>query len=401
MVKVATLDSNTPVIALVDVDKTTLSTLAVCNFGDNGILFFKNGMDLFSTWEKQKLNVSAVISQGEIMGGNGISLLQALLEKGFPKVPFLLISNNPTPNTIQIALQTGIAEIFKLPLKSHLLEKRILFLITHWKSLQKKEDSNDYKPYKIPAIKRAFDLFFAGGALLCLLPLFLIVYLLVKLESKGPAFYYSLRVGTSYKVFRFYKFRSMYVNADKRLKDLKHLNQYDQNAGAATEEETVKNDITLLCDDCKKAGKQCQAPFYADNHSWCEKQYDKTAKSSSTFFKLKDDPRITRVGKFLRNTSIDELPQLWNVIIGDMSIVGNRPLPLYEAEKLTTDKYSLRFIAPAGITGLWQVEKRGKGEMSEEERMMLDNTYAENHSFKNDIKLILKTIPALFQKENV
>jgi lipopolysaccharide/colanic/teichoic acid biosynthesis glycosyltransferase len=84
-----------------------------------------------------------------------------------------------------------------------------------------------------------------------------------------------------------------------------------------------------------------------------------------------------------------------------MSLVGNRPLPLYEAEKLTTDKYALRFLAPAGLTGLWQVEKRGKGKMSEEERLMLDNTYAENHSFWYDIKLILKTIPALLQKENV
>lgn len=107
------------------------------------------------------------------------------------------------------------------------------------------------------------------------------------------------------------------------------------------------------------------------------------------------------MGKFIRNTSIDELPQLWNVIIGDMSIVGNRPLPLYEAEKLTSDRYALRFLAPAGITGLWQVEKRGKGEMSEDERLMLDNKYAENHSFVNDIRLILKTIPALFQSENV
>ena len=135
----------------------------------------------------------------------------------------------------------------------------------------------------------------------------------------------------------------------------------------------------------------------------CEKDYRETQKnkSGSAFFKLKDDPRITKIGHFIRNTSIDELPQLWNVIIGDMSIVGNRPLPLYEAEKITTDKYALRFLAPAGITGLWQVEKRGKGSMSEEERLLLDNVYAKNHSFLNDIKLICKTIPALFQKENV
>jgi lipopolysaccharide/colanic/teichoic acid biosynthesis glycosyltransferase len=85
-----------------------------------------------------------------------------------------------------------------------------------------------------------------------------------------------------------------------------------------------------------------------------------------------------------------------------MSIVGNRPLPLYEAEKITTDQFALRFAAPAGITGLWQVTKRGKGgSMSEEERMELDNDYAKDYSFGRDIKLILKTVPALFQKENV
>eukprot|EP01136_Pigoraptor_vietnamica_P014326 Opistho-1_new@56395 len=121
----------------------------------------------------------------------------------------------------------------------------------------------------------------------------------------------------------------------------------------------------------------------------------------AAFIKIKDDPRITKVGKFIRNTSMDELPQLWNVFIGDMSIVGNRPLPLYEAEKITSDKYALRFMAPAGITGLWQVEKRGRGEMSEEERLNLDNNYAKTHSFLNDIRLILRTIPALFQSENV
>jgi lipopolysaccharide/colanic/teichoic acid biosynthesis glycosyltransferase len=192
----------------------------------------------------------------------------------------------------------------------------------------------------------------------------------------------------------------MYVNADKRLKDLKHLNQYDIDAG--TNEKTVATDAISLCSDCISYGK-CQFPLYADKIRWCEKQYvgSRKSNSGSAFFKIKDDPRITKVGNVIRNLSIDELPQLWNVFIGNMSIVGNRPLPLYEAEKLTTDKYALRFAAPAGITGLWQVEKRGKGDMSEEERLMLDNTYAQNHSMANDLKLIFKTIPALLQKENV
>ena len=136
----------------------------------------------------------------------------------------------------------------------------------------------------------------------------------------------------------------------------------------------------------------------------CEKIFAdyKRVKENFKFIKIENDPRTTRFGKFMRNTSIDELPQLINVLKGDMSIVGNRPLPLYEAEKLTTDQFALRFMAPAGITGLWQVTNRGlSGHMSVEERMELDNEYAKNSSFLYDIKIILRTIPALFQKENV
>ena len=151
--------------------------------------------------------------------------------------------------------------------------------------------------------------------------------------------------------------------------------------------------------------------MYLDTHQICDYWFNvqkiEAAKNNSTFVKIVDDPRVTKVGKFIRNTSIDELPQLINVIKGDMSIVGNRPLPVYEAEMLTADALSKRFLAPPGITGLWQVELRGKGgKMSEEERMRLDSEYADhfkgdNFSFWYDIKLILRTIPALLQKGSV
>lgn len=109
---------------------------------------------------------------------------------------------------------------------------------------------------------------------------------------------------------------------------------------------------------------------------------------------------MTKVGRILRKYSIDELPQLFNTLFGDMSIVGNRPLPLYEAEMLTTDDSVERFMAPAGITGLWQVEKRGdNGSMSDQERINFDIDYAKNYSVWMDVKILFKTFSAFIQKQ--
>lgn len=209
---------------------------------------------------------------------------------------------------------------------------------------------DDVPQIKLWSLKRAFDILVSASVLLMVSPLLLLIALIIKLESRGPIFYISKRAGTGYKIFNFYKFRSMRVGADKELQRLAHLNQYGSN---------------------------------------------------NAFFKIKNDPRITKFGQFLRNTSLDEIPQLFNVLIGDMSLVGNRPLPLYEAEKLTKDQIAWRFLAPAGITGLWQITKRGKDDMSEEERIALDMEYAMKNSFWLDIKIMLKTIPALLQKEKV
>jgi len=392
---------NKKLIALVGFDDTATAIVNTLNFGDRELAHYKNGLELVAAWQNEPSAVVAVVCNSEIMAPSGLALVEALKNKGLPSVPFFLIVNHLNKNLIKLALTSGVADVFKQPINAEHIQEKINFLVDNWAQLKGNLQNTTPKVKKIELSKRIFDLVFAGGVLLFLSPFFLIIYLLIKLESKGPAFYYSLRVGTGYKVFRFYKFRSMYVNADQRIKDLQHLNQYNIDAGNEPKEtETATHQF--LCDACQSYGK-CQYPLYADNVNWCEKdfRFNKQTAAGSAFFKIKNDPRITKIGGFIRNTSIDELPQLWNVIIGDMSIVGNRPLPLYEAEKLTTDKYVLRFSAPAGITGLWQVEKRGKGDMSEDERLMLDNTYAQNHSFKNDIKLILKTIPALLQKEDV
>jgi lipopolysaccharide/colanic/teichoic acid biosynthesis glycosyltransferase len=202
----------------------------------------------------------------------------------------------------------------------------------------------------MPVFKRAFDIVFSTVLLIILSPLFLVIAILIKLESKGPVFYVSHRAGSGYKIFKFYKFRTMKLNAEKDLEKLLPLNKY---------------------------------------HGWREDDF--------LFFKIDKDPRVTKFGNILRKTCLDELPQLINVLIGDMSMVGNRPLPLYEAERLTKDQFAKRFLAPAGITGLWQISKRDSSDFQEDYRMDLDLKYANQSSFWFDIKIIIKTIPIIFQ----
>ncbi len=202
-------------------------------------------------------------------------------------------------------------------------------------------------------LKRTFDILVSITALLLLTPLFILIALAIRIESKGPIFYISKRAGRGYKIFDFYKFRTMFAGADLRINELSHLNQY--------------------------AESKAEGP---------------------SFFKINNDPRVTRVGLFLRNSSLDELPQLLNVLLGDMSLVGNRPLPLYEAATLTTDLSAQRFLAPAGMTGLWQIKKRGRGDMSVEERINLDIDYANNYSFMYDLWIMANTPSALIQKSS-
>ena len=170
-------------------------------------------------------------------------------------------------------------------------------------------------------------------------------------------------------------------------------------------EEEVAEDIPdIHFDDLTGSPEEEATLLISDDFIIPEKDFlkQKAHIHESPFVKIENDPRVTRIGRFIRKYSIDELPQLLNVLKGDMSIVGNRPLPLYEAELLTSDAYIDRFMAPSGLTGLWQVEKRGgAGKMSAEERKQLDIKYAQDFSFWLDLKIILRTFTAFVQKENV
>lgn len=272
--------------------------------------------------------------------------------------------------------------------------------------------------FKIPLWKRLFDIFFSALAIIILSPIFIITAIAIRLESKGPVIFKSKRVGTNYTIFNFLKFRSMYADAEQRLKEVAKEagNQYAEKEDDKKEEPEHQSVITApLGDEAEMMmmdmGMESdmmisdeEVMLVGDDFVVAESDFnkEKEEENNNAFVKIENDPRVTKVGKFIRKYSIDELPQLFNILKGDMSIVGNRPLPLYEAEKLTVDSSIDRFMAPAGLTGLWQVEERGKGGlMSAEERKQLDITYGQTYNFMLDMKIIFRTLTAFIQKDNV
>ena len=270
--------------------------------------------------------------------------------------------------------------------------------------------------FKIPLWKRLFDIVFSLIAIIILSPVFIITAIAIRLESKGPIIFKSKRVGTNYTIFNFLKFRSMYADAEQRLKEVAKEagNQY-----ADKEEEEEKDHQSVITAPLGEEAEMMmmdlgmesdmmisddEVMLVGDDFVVSESDFnkEKEEENNNAFVKIENDPRVTKVGKFIRKYSIDELPQLFNILKGDMSIVGNRPLPLYEAEKLTVDSSIDRFMAPAGLTGLWQVEERGKGGMmSAEERKQLDIIYGQTYCFTMDMKIIFRTLTAFIQKDNV
>ncbi|MGJ3234241.1 sugar transferase [Marivirga sp.] len=302
----------------------------------------------------------AIVFFSEYIDGiffENLGSLAHLIKESGCIIPLIIVSSKIDADNKKKLLRFGADDCFPKEFNPEKLNYWIDFLKL-FKKLTKDDASNKEQniEYKISTEKRIFDILVSSILLFFLSPFMILIALIIKLESKGPVFYISKRAGVGYKIFNFLKFRSMSAGADQELSKLMHLNQYENKDDNGT---------------------------------------------NPVFFKIKGDPRITKFGKFLRDTSLDELPQLINVLKGDMSIVGNRPLPLYEAQQLTKDQCALRFMAAAGITGLWQVSKRGKAEMSEEERISLDIDYAKNNSFKSDLGLLFKTFPALVQEARV
>ena len=336
------------------------------------------------------------------------------LRKKCKNIYIILLTPPMTEEERQAYQKCGINDTLDLSASVTELNKKIQFISDRESIMFDEQVSKKHiLRLKIPMWKRTFDIVFSLLAIIVLSPVFLITWIAIKLESPGPALYTSKRVGTNYEIFNFLKFRSMYTDAEKRLKEVSKEvgNQY-----AEKSEEEQKGVITApLGDEAEMMmmdmGMESEmmisddeVMLVGDDFVVAESDFNKEKEEeiNNAFVKIENDPRVTKVGRFIRKTSIDELPQLFNILRGDMSVVGNRPLPLYEAEKLTADASIDRFMAPAGLTGLWQVEERGKGgNMSAEERKQLDITYGQTYNFALDMKIIFRTITSMFQKSNV
>ena len=205
-----------------------------------------------------------------------------------------------------------------------------------------KETLTKKTPYKI--VKRGMDFIFALIGLIVLSPIFAIIAVAIKLESKGPVFFKHTRIGKNGKIIKIYKFRSMVENAEELIKKFtpEQMKEYKEN------------------------------------------------------YKLTNDPRITKVGKFLRKTSLDELPQLINIIKGELSIIGPRPVVQEELKKYGSNAEKFLSVTP-GLTGYWAAN--GRSCTSYEQRMEMELFYVDNFSFKMDAKVFFKTIGAVIKRE--
>jgi len=219
-------------------------------------------------------------------------------------------------------------------------------------------------------LKRAVDIVVASMMLVALLPIFLLVASFIKLTDRGPALFWQTRVGRWGREFPFPKFRSMVANAEeikKRMEELMKL---------------PKEELARLTEQMGGLDTRTRRILTAM----------KNDHSDSITFKMKDDPRVTWIGKIIRKGSIDELPQLWSVLKGDMSLVGPRPpVPREVAQYTLADRR--RLDATPGLTCFWQVE--GRGDIPFKQQVELDVKYLESQSFWLDIKLLLKTVPAV------
>ncbi len=304
----------------------------------------------------------AVICEQKLPGSDGIAFHDFWIEQFDPnhQIPFLLLDDIKAPELIEKAQEKEIDSVYFKPVTVETLVNQILTLKKN-NALTNSLINGKSIPtscYKTPVIKRISDIITAFLLLLIVSPFLLIFAIAIILESRGRIYYVSKRVGTGYNLFDFYQLRTMYSMSGRRLKEISRLNH-----------------------DIQKTSELNQDNIDAA------------------------DPRISKVGLILRKLHLDELPQLFNVLKGDLSIVGNRPLKIHDAELLTPEDLTHRMAGPAGVIGLWKLKsQRRLKRMSREERRALDNKYYKiaqrKYSVWSDLWIITRTIPIMLRRGN-
>lgn len=276
--------------------------------------------------------------------------LQYLSSTPCANLPVLYVSTHLTQAEQKELAASHIVDDIVHPIRDiFTIGERIEFLYKVKKGTAKKQAEAGLLKKKLyqagsAVLKRAMDILISLALLVMLLPLMMAIAIWVSLDSRGPVFHNAYRAGKGYRVFKLYRFRTGKVGAARLVTSLSQINLFRDNGA---------------------------------------------------FLKACHNSGLTRAGKILRSTGLDHLPQLLNVLQGDMSIVGNRPLPLNEASVLTSDEFAERFNAPAGITGLWQVNGMRD---NEHERLSFDLEYAKHHSLWLDLKILLRTPKAAWEK---
>ena len=323
--------------------------------GYSSTVDFRQAESFIPELERRKVALTAIVIDLPY-DTNGLRAFLGFLERlSYRSVPVVYLSTSLTeqdkPALVKACL---VDDIFHPTRDIFTIKERIAFITRVKQSLLAgtKRVTVDRRSSGITdtgILKRFFDIVASSVLILALSPVFLIIALLIKFDSSGPVFHNSYRTGRGFRVFKYFGFRTMKVGADRMISPISKHHQPVGNKGRL---------FSWLC----------------------------------------SDHRVTRVGKFLRRTGLDELPQLFNVLKGDMSIIGNRPLPLNEASSLTTNEHAERFVAPAGITGLWQVRRKMSDARSQDEMIMYDVAYAKECSLMLDLRIILQTGKLLIRR---
>ena len=317
-------------------------------------------------------SVQLVVVEKDIKGTPLTCLRELTTSNGLDSnTPILVVGESFSQEEKVALLRSGISELAQPSSKLVDAVRQLLSITPNTLTVNHQEIDT------IGIAKRAFDIAFASFCLIMLSPVMLTIALLIKLDSRGPLVYKSKRVGRAYQVFDFLKFRTMKVNADSLVKDMATENQY---ANEETESlETSSNEFLID----------------AMGNTIDEETFLATQKADKggAFFKVKNDPRITRIGRFLRATSLDELPQFINVLFGDMSIVGPRP-PVPKEVKQYRNWQMRRLSVKPGITCIWQVS--GRNQIGFEDWVRMDLRYIDHWNVWLDLQLILKTFKVVF-----